>query len=815
MHSSAVTSLPRHGSSRSAGRWGLAQERVLAYLRAAGLDELAAESLSREVVARCAHTLEVDSTEEAILVSLEAARAELWGDEPQVDEGRLVAPSSNPLEILSQQLGSVIDWRRAAWRLRRLVVPRNGDGLHDEAEEREADLSRRARHRRLVFTVLILTTTFWGTSTFLQILGTDGLSLLDLAHTVVFAVLLLWLAQSFWTLGAGAAVMLGRLWTARRTTAPAAPVQLPTGQRTALVMPIYNEEPGRVFAGLRAMWEDLGATGPQGARFDLFILSDTTDPDVWLAEIEAWQRLRQSVPGGDRIFYRRRLKNRRRKSGNIEDFLTRWGSGYAYMLVLDADSLMSARSMVTRMERMDANPQVGLIQAPPKLIRGRTIFARFLQLAGELYGPLSASGISYWAMGEGNYWGHNAIIRIAPWVKLCGLPLLPGRAPLGGEILSHDFVEAALMRRGGWQVWIADDLAESYEESPPGIEEFATRDRRWCQGNLQHIRVLFGRNLHWVSRLHLAIGVMAYLTSPLWLLFLMLAAAQAWELTYGQPVYFTAGWPFPTLPVSVGTEATLLLVVTLGLLFLPRVMGLVLALIDGPRRRRLGGGFRLLASALAETLYSALLAPIMMLFHTRFVASILLGAAIEWSPQKRQGDISGLAAAARTFGWVTVAGIAATLLIGFVTPMLLLWLVPVFAGLCLAIPLALLSGREDAAAALRRHGFLLIQEESAPPPVLRRLDSLLGQPAPEADRASRFVRTLMDPRRNALHVDLIDRRELEGVSPPPSILERKAVFLGPAALDKAERRAILESPSLMRRLHLAAWVHWPAQGVSI
>ena len=239
---------------------------------------------------------------------------------------------------------------------------------------------------------------------------------------------------------------------------------------------------------------------------------------------------------------------------------------------------------------MDANPAVGLIQAPPKLVRGQTVFARMLQFAGELYGPLSAAGLSYWALGEGNYWGHNAIIRVAPFAELCGLPLLSGRAPLGGEIMSHDFVEAALLRRGGWQVWIADDLGESYEEPPPSIADFATRDRRWCQGNMQHIKVLFVRNLHWVSRLHLAIGILSYLTSPLWLLFLLLSAAQAWELTYGEPVYFTDGWPFPTLPVSVSAEAALLLGMTLGLLFLPKLIGLVLALVDGPRRRNLGGG---------------------------------------------------------------------------------------------------------------------------------------------------------------------------------------------------------------------------------
>ena len=248
-------------------------------------------------------------------------------------------------------------------------------------------------------------------------------------------------------------------------------------------------------------------------------------------------------------------------------------------------------------------PQVGLIQAPPKLVRGQTVFARMLQFAGELYGPLSAAGLSYWAMGEGNYWGHNAIIRVAPFAELCGLPLLSGRAPLGGEILSHDFVEAALMRRGGWQVWIADDIGESYEEPPPSIDDFATRDRRWCQGNLQHVKVLFVRDLHWVSRLHLAIGIMSYLTSPLWLLFLLLSAAQAWELTYGEPVYFTAGWPFPTLPVSCRAGGDPAAAAYAGpAVPAARCSAWLLALVDGPRRRKLGGAMRLFASAFFETL---------------------------------------------------------------------------------------------------------------------------------------------------------------------------------------------------------------------
>jgi membrane glycosyltransferase len=398
---------------------------------------------------------------------------------------------------------------------------------------------------------------------FAQILGVDGLSPLDLAHTGVFAILMLWLAQSFWTLAAGATVLARRL---RLPPAPTPPVVEVAGEpppRTALVVPIYNEDTTRVFAALRAMWEGLAAL-PEGERCDLFVLSDTTDPDIWLAEIDAWQEMRGSVPGGERVFYRRRLRNVKRKTGNIEDFVTRWGGAYAYMPGARRRLDHGRRRHGGAGPRMDANPDVGLIQAPPKLVRGRSPFARVLQFSGELYGPLSASGISYWALGEGNYWGHNAIIRTGPFADLCGLPLLPGKAPLGGEIMSHDFVEAALLRRGGWQVWIADDLAGSYEEPPPTVADFATRDRRWCQGNLQHAKVLLARNLHWVSRLHLAIGIMAYVTSPLWLLFLLLSAAQAWELAYAEPVYFSEGWPFPTLPVSVEAEAAVLLSLTWG-----------------------------------------------------------------------------------------------------------------------------------------------------------------------------------------------------------------------------------------------------------
>ncbi|MCL6609640.1 MAG: glucans biosynthesis glucosyltransferase MdoH, partial [Geminicoccaceae bacterium] len=440
---SAFDGTPSH-AARTAERWRLAAERVAAYLVAAGLDPASAAASGRELVERLAREHEVDSAEEAIHLGLEAARS-LLGAESAPPTARL-APDFTPASIRRQSLAPALRWRRGRWLPRPVLIPRETrEGASRAARGRGLvpRIDRTARRRRATFFVLIVTTTVWGIWILAQILGVNGLSAVDLAHLAVFAVLMLWLAQSFWTLAAGFAVLAAR-WARGGPSPPGLPDPTDAAGRVAIVMPIYNEDTERVFAGLAAMWQDLRRAAPEDRRCDLFVLSDTTDPDIWLAEIEAWRELRQRVGDTDRIFYRRRDRNVGRKTGNIEDFLTRFGANYAYMVVLDADSLMTGATILELIGRMDANPGVGLIQAPPKLVRGKTLFARVLQTAGELYGPLSAAGLAYWARGEGNYWGHNAIIRIRPFMELCGLPALPGRAPLGGPILSHDFVEAAL-----------------------------------------------------------------------------------------------------------------------------------------------------------------------------------------------------------------------------------------------------------------------------------------------------------------------------------------------------------------------------------
>jgi membrane glycosyltransferase len=251
--------------------------------------------------------------------------------------------------------------------------------------------------------------------------------------------------------------------------------------------------------------------------FDIFVLSDSDDPRSIAAEAEMARAFAQSAMPGPAVYYRRRRRNTARKPGNIAEWVRRWGGAYGYMLVLDADSRMSGRRIGALVHRMETNPHLGLIQAGVRLTGGESRFARLQQLATRLYGPAFAAGIAGWSGSEGNYWGHNALIRVRAFAAAAGLPKLGGRPPFGGDGLSHDFVEAAWLRRAGWAVEIEPDSRGSAEGGPETVSELHKRDRRWCQGNLQHLRVLFARGLHPVSRLHLLCGIGGYLAAPLWL----------------------------------------------------------------------------------------------------------------------------------------------------------------------------------------------------------------------------------------------------------------------------------------------------------
>src|SRR5271170_4761138 len=361
------------------------------------------------------------------------------------------------------------------------------------------------------------------------------------------------------------------------------------GISTAIVFPIYNEDSVRVYEGLRATYESLEKTG-QLQRFDFFILSDSTDPDKWIEEERRWFDLIRELDALGKIYYRRRLDNEGRKSGNVRDFLNAWGRRYRYFMVCDADSVMRGETLVDLVKLMEVHPTAGLIQTVPALVNAESLFGRIQQFANRLYAPVFIAGLNYWALDLGNYWGHNAIIRTEPFMQFCDLPQLPGRKPFGGQILSHDFVEAALMLRENREVWFAYDLEGSYEEAPQALIENAQRERRWCQGNLQHTLVLFAKGLRGVSRLHLLLGIFGYLAGPLWLAFLLVFNWIYWYQDYTGLSQLSVQAFNPYLANWSGTtHALLIFVICMVVIMLPKFLSLIDLARDWPRRRTFGG----------------------------------------------------------------------------------------------------------------------------------------------------------------------------------------------------------------------------------
>jgi len=394
------------------------------------------------------------------------------------------------------------------------------------------------RRRWLLATLMLIQTGAAGWS-LAKIFPYPWINGLEFAILAVFSILFSWISFGFWTAVAGFFL----LWRGHdrfrvddlRIDNPA-----PLKSMTAILMPICNEDVERAFAGLEAIYRSLAATGSL-SHFEFFVLSDTGDPEKVVEEEVAWARSCRALDGFGKIFYRHRKNNIKRKSGNIADFLRRWGANYDHMIVLDADSLMAGPTLVALARLMERHPNTGIIQTIPATVNRESLFGRMQQFANQAYGPMLAAGLHYWQLGESAYWGHNAILRVEAFIKHCGLSRLSGRPPLGGEIMSHDFVEAALMGRAGWEVWLARDLGGSYEETPPTLIDELKRDRRWCQGNMQHLRLLFADGFRAGHRALFLSGIMAYASALFWAIFLALSTTQmAVEAIY-TPNYFPAG----------------------------------------------------------------------------------------------------------------------------------------------------------------------------------------------------------------------------------------------------------------------------------
>jgi len=620
----------------------------------------------------------------------------------------------------------------------------------------------------------------------------------------LFAVLFCWVSAGFWTALMGfLQLLIGKdKYSISYNSNDNDPIN--PEHRTALIMPICNEDVERVFAGLRATWESVVRTGEQ-QHFDVYILSDSYNPDIAMAEQKAWMELVRDVGGEGRIFYRRRRRRVKRKSGNIDDFCRRWGSQYSYMVVLDADSVMSGECLTGLVRMMEANPNAGIIQSSPKASGMDTLYARCQQFATRVYGPLFTAGLHFWQLGESHYWGHNAIIRVKPFIEHCALAPLPGEGSFAGSILSHDFVEAALMRRAGWGVWIAYDLPGSYEELPPNLLDELKRDRRWCHGNLMNFRLFLVKGMHPVHRAVFLTGVMSYLSAPLWFMFLALSTALQVVHTLMEPQYFLQPRQlFPVWPQWRPELAIALFSTTMVLLFLPKLLSIILIWFKGAKPY--GGVLRVTVSLFLEVLFSVLLAPVRMLFHTVFVVSAFLGWEVVWNSPQRDDDATPWSEAFKRHGSQMALGIVWAAGMGWLDLNFLWWLAPIVFSLILSPFVSVFSSRLTTGMASKRAKLFLIPEEFEPPRELIDTDRY-NELNRERALKDGFMHALFHPSFNALASAMATSRHLQS-----EILEfardrrvEQALSESPAKLDRDRRLALISDPVTLSRMHYRLW----------
>lgn len=643
--------------------------------------------------------------------------------------------------------------------------------------------------------LLALATAAFGTTVWADLLGANGLTWLDRTQITLFAITFGWLSLFFWSSLLGWLLGVLQIKPIGLLTPRGEP--LPEGKPVAIVVPVYNEDPPAVMGRVAAMYEGLRAIG-QLETFHFFILSDTNEPDIWVAEEACWQALCDKVDGKGRIFYRRRPKNTARKAGNIAEFCENYGAHYEHMLVLDADSLITAPLMLWLAHTARLNPKAGIIQALPSIIGSESFYARAQQFAARLYGPLLARGISAWHQGDSNYWGHNAIIRVDAFTQCCGLPTLNGKPPLGGHIMSHDFVEAALVRRGGWNVWLVSDVDGCFEQMPQSLIENGKRERRWVQGNLQHSKILLAAGLHPMSRLHLTMGILAYLAPIFGLLFLLVGLASSIRSNLIPPDYFPdTPTLFPTWPIFDGDRALQLLALVVVMLTLPKL----LAALTVPQPARWGGRLRVLRDVLTEHIFTILIAPVMMLIQTSFVIDVLRGRDSGWGAQNRGDARTSWGEAWRRHRWHSFWGVVLTGVSWFYAPALFWWLLPIITGLLLSMPVSYYSSRTY----LR--GLFTIPEERSVPAEFAAAGHYeqifrSTEPAPDVNLGC-LAAVLDDPRLNALHLSLLSEDALKLIDPDELAKARRKLALRQSGasvprLTNTERLALLSDAESLR-----------------
>ncbi len=494
--------------------------------------------------------------------------------------------------------------------------------------------------------------------------------------------------------------------------------------RTALLLPVYHEVPARIAGTVQAIALELQSMGRQ-SDFDVFILSDTRGDREGAAEEAAFAALKRRLQHVIPVYYRRRRDNHARKSGNLKDWVRRFGGAYEMFVVLDGDSVMSGTTLVRLSLAMQRDEKAGLIQTVPRLTGAVTLLQHLQQFASNVYGPSVAAGLAFWHRDQGNYWGHNAILRTRAFASAAGLPTLPGAAPFGGDIQSHDFVEAVLLQRADWGVHMVPTVEGSYEGQPPTLPDVIARDRRWAQGNLQHLSIVRATGLTTMGRIHLLMGATSYLIAAVWGASLAVGVFLALQGRQVIPSYFIDEKTlFPVWPVIDPGAALRLFFATMAIVLMPKVLGLVLEINRVRYAREPFGMLRAVMGVALETIFSILLSPILMVTQTVAVFQVLIGRDSGWGAQTRSNGSMRFADALRWHYRHMLVGAAFAVLCLEASPQVVAWMSPVILGLLLAAPLSWLTARP---AGLVARVLLSTRDGRSPPAIIESAHRASGE----------------------------------------------------------------------------------------
>jgi membrane glycosyltransferase len=549
--------------------------------------------------------------------------------------------------------------------------------------------------RRVLFGALNLATLVGLAWWFVTILAADGFGVIDFLLLVTFLIYAPWVVIGFWNSAIGVLVLHLSRDPLKSVVPPVARARPddPIFIGVAVTMTVRNEDPARAFLRLRTAKESVDRTG-YGDKFDYFILSDSSRSDVIEAEEAEYAALQKKFGDDARFFYRRRAENVGFKAGNVRDFVERWGAHYDLMVPLDADSLMTGESILRLVRVMQANPRLGILQSLVVGMPSPSLFARVFQFGMRHAMRSFIAGSAWWHADCGPFWGHNAAVRIAPFREHCRLPELPGKPPFGGHILSHDQIEAVLMRNAGFEVRVLPEEEGSWEEMPPALPDFMGRDLRWCQGNLQYFKLIDLPRLP-TSRFNIAFAIQMFVGVAAYILFVVFAAI---AVATAAP-----GAPFP-----VGS-ALLFYLVWFLMLITPKIAGVIDAALRSAKRY--GGLGWLLLGAAVETVFNLMLTAITMVGQTIFMAALVFGRKITWDGQRRDRYRLTWREAARVCWPHTLFGLVILSILAASNPIAIFWFLPFIAGPLLSIPFAVWTTSPELGALAEGHRFCGIPEE--------------------------------------------------------------------------------------------------------